>query len=170
MIARTPELGSRRRWYGHVVTVGDGKALGARVLDRAASFPGVVLGPHRFGGTEIRFGRAEVGHVHVDGTVDVPLLRRERDELVRSGTAEAHRFVPDSGWVTVRLVSEPDVERAVSILRRSYERRVETSERRSQRAGKERPQLGVAPRAGVRDGLPLAADDPLEANREAAGA
>ena len=37
----------------------------------------------------------------------------------------AHRFTPaDSGWVSVDLESEADVDRAIELMRESYERAV----------------------------------------------
>ena len=81
---------------------------------------GCVVHPHRFGGREFLYGSAEVGHVHVGGIVDVPFPRAVRDALLAEGLAEAHHWVPDSGWITFRIRSENDLERALWLMRLSY--------------------------------------------------
>jgi predicted DNA-binding protein (MmcQ/YjbR family) len=40
---------------------------------------------------------------------------------VRSGSAEPHHVLPQSGWVSVYLQKPGDVARAIQLLRRSYE-------------------------------------------------
>jgi hypothetical protein len=72
-----------------------------RIADELLSWPGVDAGPHRFGGSEFRVGRRQLGHLHGDETADLPLPRTLSDELVAAGKARGHRWRPDSGWVTV---------------------------------------------------------------------
>ena len=84
--------------------------------------PGVTAGPHRFGGTEYRVGRREIGHVHGDALVDIPFTKKVREELVAAGRAERHHILPDSGWVSVWLRKADDVERAIELLRISLSR------------------------------------------------
>jgi hypothetical protein len=94
----------------------------SRAVDREVmSWPGVAKQPHRFGGTEYHLGRREIGHVHGESLVDVPLPRRLRDELVAGGDARPHHVLPQSGWVSVPMRSSEDVDAAVSILRQSYD-------------------------------------------------
>jgi len=90
---------------------------------------GVTTGPHRFGGTEYRVGRREIGHVHGNALVDIPFPKIVREELVAAGRAERHHILPDSGWVSVRLRKAADVDRAVELLRMSYERSQESVHR-----------------------------------------
>jgi hypothetical protein len=87
---------------------------------------GVVARPHRFGGTEYRLGRREIGHVHEDHLVDIPFAKKTRKELVAAGKAERHRILPESGWVSVYLRQSSDVERAIELLRLSLENAVRT--------------------------------------------
>ena len=75
---------------------------------------------HRFGGREFRFGSAEVGHAHTGGIVDIPLPRPIHDALLAEGLVEEHRWVPDSGWITLRIRGEEDLRQAVWLLRLSY--------------------------------------------------
>ena len=37
---------------------------------------GITAQPHRFGGTEYRLGRREIGHVHGDHLVDIPCRKK----------------------------------------------------------------------------------------------
>jgi hypothetical protein len=92
------------------------------LIDREVmAWPGVTRHTHRFGGREYRLGRREIGHVHGESLVDVPLPRRVRDELVAGGLARRHLVLPDSGWVSVPMRDAADAAVAVSVLRRSYD-------------------------------------------------
>ena len=84
------------------------------------AWAGVTAVPHRFGGTEFRLGRREIGHIHGDWLVDIPFPTAVRDEIVAAGLAEAHHVLPDSGWVSFYLRREEDVARALALLSRSY--------------------------------------------------
>jgi hypothetical protein len=83
--------------------------------------PGVSSRPHRFGGTEYRLARREIGHVHGDHLVDIPFTKKIREELVAEGKAERHHILPDSGWVSISLRQTADLERAIGLLRFSFE-------------------------------------------------
>ena len=85
-----------------------------------AALPEVSVHPHRFGGREFRIGNAELGHLHSDGTLDIPFPRDIRDALLKAGLAREHRWVPDSGWTTFRLQSEKELPRALWLMRLSY--------------------------------------------------
>ncbi len=92
----------------------------SRLEDEVSAWPNVSVHPHRFGGNEFRFGKAEIGHVHRDGTVDIPFPRSVRDALVQEGQAEGHHWVPNSGWATFRIRREGDIDHAVELMRISY--------------------------------------------------
>jgi hypothetical protein len=85
-------------------------------------WPHVTVHPHRFDAREFRFGKAEVGHVHTGGVVDIPFPRSIRDALLAEGLAEEHYWVPDSGWISFRVRSEQDLNHARWLLRLSYVR------------------------------------------------
>jgi len=93
-----------------------------RLEAEVARWPHISVHPHRFSAREFRLRNAEVGHVHAGGVVDIPFPRTIRDALLAEGLAEVHPWVPDSGWVTFRLRSESDFERALWLLRLSYVR------------------------------------------------
>jgi hypothetical protein len=84
-----------------------------------SAWPQVTTGPHRFGGSEFRFQRAEIGHIHSDGTLDIPFPMRVRDWLIAEGIVTPHHFLPKSGWTTFH-VDETNAERALWLLRLSY--------------------------------------------------
>lgn len=94
---------------------------GERIRDAALSWPGVTSHPHRFGGLEYRIGRREIGHVHGDSLADIPLPKKVRDRIVAEGRADPHHVLPGSGWVSVHLRLEADIERAITLLRLSYD-------------------------------------------------
>ena len=91
-------------------------------IDKAVQgWRAVAAQPHRFGGTEYRFGRREIGHVHGDSLVDIPFPKKVRDELVAARRAEPHHILPESGWVSIYLRQPSDVDRAIELLHLSYE-------------------------------------------------
>lgn len=89
-----------------------------RVEKQVGQWPGISAGPHRFGGRVFHLGRWEVGHLHNDGTVEIPLPRSLRDEVLALGLAERHHTEP--GWVTFHICRELDINHAVWLLRISY--------------------------------------------------
>jgi hypothetical protein len=91
-----------------------------RLKDEVSSWPGISVHPHQFAALEYRFGKAEVGHVHLWGDVDIPFPRPVHDFLLGCHFAEQHRWVPDSGWTTFRIRSQNDVQHAIWLMRLSY--------------------------------------------------
>ncbi len=102
----------------------EGMSPGAhdRIVGEVSTWDRVTTGPGRFGSTRFLVGRRELGHVHGDTLLDVPLPRRLHAELLASGRVETHHWVPDSGWSSRRLTTEADVVDAIAILRLQWER------------------------------------------------
>ena len=92
------------------------------IVREVSSWPGVTIGRHRFGGTEFRYGRRELGHLHGNRLADLPFPLLVRDELVAAGRAEPHHIYPESGWVSYFITDDHDVERVVALFRLNYER------------------------------------------------
>ena len=92
-----------------------------RIQAELLSWPHVEAHPHRFGGTEYRIGRRELGHIHGDYLVDIPFPTKVRDEVVTAGLAGPHHILPDSGWVSLYLREAGDVDRALLLFRRSFD-------------------------------------------------
>jgi hypothetical protein len=91
-----------------------------RIREAASRLEGVETAQHRFGGVEFRLGRRELGHIHGDSLVDIPFPKRVRDEIVAAGEAEPHHILPTSGWVSLFLRTDADVDRAIQLLERSF--------------------------------------------------
>jgi hypothetical protein len=96
---------------------------GAReqITQTVLTWSGVTAHPHRFGGTEYRLGRRELGHIHGDYLVDIPFPTKVRHELIAAGRAEPHHVLPDSGWISFYLKEPADVEQALALLRQSFD-------------------------------------------------
>ena len=88
--------------------------------NEVAGWPLVSVHPHRFLAREFRLGKAEIGHIHSWGDIDIPFPRELRDALIEDQMAERHRFVPDSGWTTFRMRADGDLDRASLLMRMSY--------------------------------------------------
>ena len=108
---------------------------GQRIEAALHQCAGVAAAPHRFGGTEYRLGRREIGHVHGDSLVDIPFPKKVRDELVAAQRAEPHHILPESGWVSIFLQQEADVERAIELLRYSFDIAKNGAKRAEQNSG-----------------------------------
>ena len=92
-----------------------------QIVDTLLTWNGMEAHPHRFGGTEFRIGRREIGHIHGDALVDIPFPKKVRDEIVAAREAEPHHILPETGWVSFYLRDEGDIERAIVLLKRSYD-------------------------------------------------
>lgn len=97
-------------------------SLATQIAREVASWDGVSAAPHRFGGLEFRVGRRELGHLHGSRLADLPFPVAIRNQLVATGRAEHHHFLPDSGWVSVRIRGAEDVGRVVELFRLNYDR------------------------------------------------
>lgn len=92
-----------------------------RITEILASWNGVSAAQHRFGGVEYRLGTREIGHIHGNHLLDIPFPKKVRDEVIREGLAKPHHILPETGWVSFYLREEADVQKAIGLLRRSYE-------------------------------------------------
>jgi len=99
----------------------------SRIVAEVSKWSGVEASPHRFGGTEFRLGKRELGHVHGDHFADIVFPMAIRNGLVEEGRAEPHHILSRSGWTTFRIREEQDVSRAVGLFRISYEEALKRS-------------------------------------------
>src|SRR5580704_16698029 len=104
------------------------KAANDEIVAEVASWDGVTIATHRFGGTEFRMGRRELGHIHGDYQADIPFPKTVRDKLVSENKAEPHHILPQSGWITFRFVKKEDVQRGLDLFRMSYELALQSSQ------------------------------------------
>lgn len=98
------------------------ESIQQQIVSEVSAWPGVTIGPHRFGGIEFRFGRRELGHLHGNRLADLPFPVRVREQLVAAGKAEPHHVLPESGWVSFYIHDARDVARVVQLFRMNYER------------------------------------------------
>lgn len=115
------------------------------IVREVSGWEGIQAEPHRFGGTEFKLGKVEVGHIHRNGMVDIPYTRAIRDQLLAEGKAGLHHLLVDSGWMTFYVRTEADVQRAIWLYRVSY----------LQKTGRRAPELAekVAAQVEMSDAL-----------------
>ena len=97
------------------------KGAQASITNAVTAWEGVTVAPHRFGGVEYVIGKREIGHIHGDHMVDIPLPKKAHDEIVAAGRAQPHHILPETGWISFYLRQEADVEKAIALLRESFE-------------------------------------------------
>jgi hypothetical protein len=98
------------------------KTAGELIRETVGAWPGVTAVAHRFGGTEYRYGKKEMGHVHGDRLADLPVPRQIHDELIASGRAQPHHILPETGWISVWMEGPKDAADVIEIFRMQYER------------------------------------------------
>src|SRR6476659_11387070 len=98
------------------------EGIHAAIVREVSSWAGVTTGRHRFGGTEFRIGRRELGHLHGNRLADLPFPLLIRDELVAAGRAEPHHIYPESGWISYYIRDQGDVAAVIALFRLNYER------------------------------------------------
>jgi hypothetical protein len=84
------------------------------------SWNDVTSAPHRFGGTEFRLNKRELGHIHGDQVADLPFTMNVRNELVDSGRVSAHHILPRSGWVSYWIKGEEDIPKVIELFKMRY--------------------------------------------------
>ncbi len=107
----------------HTVLFHKERRMSLQEIEKAVlSWPGVTVKIHRFGGTEFNLFRREIGHLHGNGVLDIPFTKAIRDEVVSSNQAQPHHIFPLSGWISYYIRSKDDVQDAIALLRRNYDR------------------------------------------------
>ena len=100
------------------------------IEEALTSWDGVTAYPHRFGGKEYRLEKRELGHVHGDQLIDIPFPIKIRNQLVAEGRVQQHHVLPESGWISFYIRTKADIEKAIGLLRMSYELAAEQQNRR----------------------------------------
>ena len=96
--------------------------IAGQIEREVGSWEGVTIHVHRFGGTEFRFRRRALGHLHGSRWVDLRFQRSVRDMLVETGRAQPHHVLPHTGWVSKQIRDENDVREVIELFRLGYER------------------------------------------------
>ena len=92
------------------------------IVREVSTWPGVTTGQHRFGGTEFKYGKRELGHLHGNRMADLPFPLLVRNDLVAAGRAQPHHIYPESGWVSYIIRDETDIARVIALFRLNYDR------------------------------------------------
>lgn len=80
----------------------------------------VEVGTARSNTLSFRIKGREIGHLHTDGRLDLPLPHQLRDELVKLGQVEHHGQHYNSCWVTKQIANADDIEEARRILQLNH--------------------------------------------------
>lgn len=107
----------------HTLLLRPGVARAGDALDRAVrAWPGASWRPHPFGGREWTWQNREIGHLHGNGVLDIPLGKREKSQaLIAAKQAQEHHTHPGTGWISFSLASPADVAPALALLRARYD-------------------------------------------------
>src|ERR1700733_3267748 len=95
--------------------------IARQITQTVASWPGVTVEPHRFGGVEFRVGRRALGHPPGARLAALPFPVKVRDELIAAGKADRHHVLPESGWISRWIRGVDDVSDVVDLFRLNYE-------------------------------------------------
>ena len=99
--------------------------IGERIEHEVGSWEGVTTHEHRFGGTEFRLGRREIGHLHGDRSAHFAFPKGVWAELHEQGRIDYHPMFPDKpGLAARRIESDEDIRDVIELLRLNYDRAV----------------------------------------------
>ena len=87
----------------------------------ASSWKNITVKPHRFGGKEFKLLDTEIGHIHFTGMLDIPFPKAIRDVLIKKRMVKQHHYLPETGWISFPMKSDPSsVHQGANLLRLSY--------------------------------------------------
>lgn len=101
------------------LTTSEATGTDDRLAETVSAWPGMSVGPHRFGAVEFTIGEREIGHVHGGRMLDINFPKRVKDALIAEGSTNDHRFA-GGGWTSFYVESDGDLERAIRLLRISH--------------------------------------------------
>ena len=70
------------------------------IQDKISSLEGVKTEPHKFGGIEFKFRKRELGHLHYNHLLDLPLPLKIKQQLIKENRVKPHHILPKSDWVS----------------------------------------------------------------------
>lgn len=86
------------------------------------TWPNARATTHKYGGLQFNYIKAEIGHIHGHGLLDMPLSRKVKAELMADGRIEDHHTFKNTGWISFYIRNRDDVAYALELLRLGYER------------------------------------------------
>lgn len=97
-----------------------------RITAEVTSWDGVEARTGSRGEWGFKLGERELGHLHGDHVLHIGFPKAEWQELYDAGEIDYHPVFPDKkGWAARAIRSEDDVETAIALLRRNYDRAIE---------------------------------------------
>lgn len=93
------------------------------IEEEVLNWDGTSISLHRFGGTQFNYQRKELGHLHSNGILDIRFSLQIKKALIADGIAREHHMFAKSGWVSLYIKNQTDVENALSLLSLAYSRR-----------------------------------------------
>jgi hypothetical protein len=99
------------------------------VMAEVRRWPGVELREHASAdaagetdGIEFRLNGRQVGHVHRDCSLHLPLTKALKEHVVGERLAQPLAFAPTSGWAMFTPLTLTDAKQAIWLLRLNYVR------------------------------------------------
>lgn len=86
--------------------------------------PGVTATIHKYGGLQLNYQQKEIGHIHSNGLLDMPLTMKLKNELMKDGRIQDHHSFRNTGWISFYIRSDNDRQYAVSLLKTGYQMRL----------------------------------------------
>ena len=88
-----------------------------------SKWDGITIGNHKYGGIQFNRNGREIGHIHGNGMLDIPLTRKLKQQFIEQGKLLDHHTIKDTGWSSFEIHTLTDKDRAIELLRESYELR-----------------------------------------------
>jgi hypothetical protein len=108
---------------------GERESYALEVMEEVRRWPGVELRSHaspttpgETDGIEFRLYGRQIGHVHGDCSVHLPLTKALKEYVVVEHLAEPLAFAPTSGWAMFNPITTKDAKHAIWLLRLNYVR------------------------------------------------
>lgn len=106
--------------------------IAEKLKQELLSWEDVAAYPHRFGGTEYRVGKREIGHIHGNHIADLPFPTKVRHTLVAEGRAQPHHLLKDSGWVSFYIKSDDDLPALIELFKLNYSLAINRGKKRTE--------------------------------------
>ncbi len=90
------------------------------IEETVESWPNVAISMHKYGGTQFNLNNREIGHLHGNGLLDVPLNLSLKAELMHKYPVQDHHMFAASGWISFWIKDSNDKDLALQILQKAY--------------------------------------------------
>lgn len=92
-----------------------------KIISVVATWEGITIAPHRFGGLEFTLGTQEIGHILENDTLEIPFPQAIGEQLISEGKATPHPIYPHSGWVNFCICTPSQIYPALWLLKLSLQ-------------------------------------------------